>query len=112
MDRALSRAPRPAIVLLAAVGIPVVLVVAVLALGWSLQPGRLDPADVERDVAAQYETRAGVALELSCPEDMPRESGGVFLCRGTTGDGERLVVEVEIADPSDDAEYHWVDHPA
>jgi hypothetical protein len=77
-----------------------------------LGPGALDPADVERDVTAQFEQREGVAPELRCPEEMPPESGGVFFCRGTTGDGERLVVEVQIADPEDDLDYRWLDYPA
>ncbi len=99
-------------VLLAAVGIPVALVVAVVALVRAVGPGELDPAAVERDVAARFEEREGVALDLHCPDDMPRESGGVFLCRGSTAEGGRLVVEIQIADPTDDVAYHWLDYPA
>jgi hypothetical protein len=72
-----------------------------------LGPGELDAAQVQRDVAAQYEAREGVALELSCPDEMPVESGGVFACRGTTAEGEDLYVEIPIADPQEDVDYHW-----
>jgi hypothetical protein len=112
VDRTLSRLRKPAVALLAAVGLPVVLVVAVFLLLRAVGPGDLDPASVERDVAAEFEERGGVTLDLTCPDDMPRESGGVFLCRGTTAEGERLVVEIQIADPADDVDYRWLDYPA
>jgi hypothetical protein len=70
-------------------------------------PGALDPDQVERDVAAEYEEREGVSLDLACPEDMPPESGGVYTCEGTTADGESVDVEVRIADPEDDVDYEW-----
>jgi hypothetical protein len=73
----------------------------------SLGPGELDVAQVQRDVAAQYEAREGVALELSCPDEMPVESGGVFACRGTTAEDDDLYVEIQIADPGEDVDYHW-----
>ena len=73
----------------------------------SLGPGELAAAQVERDVAAQYEQREGVALDVRCAEDMPKESGGVFACDGTTAEGEDLYVEIQIADPGEDVDYHW-----
>ena len=73
----------------------------------SLEPGELDAAQVQREVAAQYEAREGVALDLSCPDEMPVESGGVFACRGTTAQREDVYVEIQIADPEEDVAYHW-----
>jgi hypothetical protein len=73
----------------------------------SLGPGELDAAQVERDVAAQYEQREGVAIDVRCEEDMPKESGGVFACDGTTSEGEDLYIEIQIADPGEDVDYHW-----
>jgi hypothetical protein len=79
----------------------------VLALVWSSGPGELDATEVEREVAAEYEGREGVAVELSCPDEMSMESGGVFPCRGTTEAGEDVYVEIQVADPEEDADYHW-----
>jgi hypothetical protein len=75
-------------------------------------PGALDPSEVERDVAAEYEGREGVTLDLDCPDEMPPESGGVYTCEGTTADGQEVDVEVRIADPEDDVDYVWEVFPA
>ena len=83
----------------------VLLAGGVTALG--LGPMTLDPAAVERDVAAQFEEGQGVALELSCPDDMEVASGEVYHCTGTTSAGEEVVIEIQIADSLDGA-YTWV----
>jgi hypothetical protein len=75
-------------------------------------PGALDPDEVERDVAAEYQAREGVTLDLDCPEDMPPASGEVYSCRGTRADGDAVDIEVQIADPEADVDYEWVVVPA
>jgi hypothetical protein len=70
-------------------------------------PSSLDAADVELDVAAQFEADHGVAVEMDCPDDMPVASGEVYPCAGTTPDGKAVYVEIQIADPEEDVDYHW-----
>ena len=75
----------------------------------ALPPPELDRTAVERDVASAFEQRGGVALDPDCPE-MPVASGEVYHCDGTTSDGERLTVEIQIGDKLDGS-YDWVDFP-
>lgn len=87
-------------------------VAAVLAVGLVLLvvrelPRGLDPAAVEREVAAEYEERTGVAVEVRCPEEMPENSGEVQPCEGARPDGEVVYIEIQIADPGEDVDYHW-----
>ena len=88
---------------LAVVGL-VGLVLAVRALA----PGELDPAAVERDVAAEFEERDGVGLDLDCPEDMAVASGETHVCHGTTSEGGQITVGIEISDELDGS-YRWWD---
>jgi uncharacterized protein DUF4333 len=66
----------------------------------------LDRGAVERDVAAQFEEREGVAVELDCPEEMTVESDAVYRCTGTTADGEDVTLEVRITEVVT-ASYTW-----
>ena len=50
-------------------------IAGVVVLVLALQSTVLDAAAVERDVAAQFEQREGVAIELDCPDDMKVEAG-------------------------------------
>jgi hypothetical protein len=73
----------------------------------AVSPGDLDPAEVEREVAAQFEAEHGVGVELDCPDDMPSGSGVVHPCAGVTADGTEVYVEIQIADPQEDLDYRW-----
>ena len=122
MDRALSGPAQPpvgrparrsSIARLAwATGLLVLGIAAVGGVLLYLGPFSLDTEEVERDVAAQFEAREGVSVDLSCPRDMPVESGGFFDCRGRTADGESVVVTIRVADPQDDVDYFWTSRPA
>jgi Domain of unknown function (DUF4333)/Collagen triple helix repeat (20 copies) len=68
---------------------------------------RLDPDAVERDVAAQYEQREGVRLDLSCDEDMNVRPGSTYQCDGRTGDGHDVTITIEVT--STDGDYTWSD---
>ncbi|WP_222266864.1 DUF4333 domain-containing protein [Modestobacter marinus] len=68
---------------------------------------RLDPDAVERDVAAQYEQREGVSLDLSCDQAMNVRSGRTYECAGTTGDGRDVTITIEVL--STDGDYTWSD---
>jgi len=92
---------------LAALGIPVLVVLAVVLDVRGATPSPLNAADVERDVAAQFEAAHDVAVELDCPDDMPVASGEVYPCTGATPDGSAVYVEIQIADPGEDVDYHW-----
>jgi hypothetical protein len=80
-------------------------VVAALTLGSTV----LDPAAVERDVAAQFEQVEGVKIRLNCPDDMKLESGAEYTCTGTTADGEEVRLAIRITDPPGDAKYTWTE---
>jgi hypothetical protein len=65
----------------------------------------LDRGAVERDVAAQFEEREGVALDLDCPKRMFVEPGRDYECEGTTADGEEVEIRITITD--EDGAYTW-----
>ncbi|UOY02516.1 DUF4333 domain-containing protein [Blastococcus sp. PRF04-17] len=104
MDRALSRTR-----ILAGAGVALVSLAAALAVvAWLLrQPQDLDAAEVERDVAAQFQAEHGVAVDLDCPDEMPTGSGEVHPCDGVTPDGDEVYVEIQIADPEEEFDYRW-----
>jgi hypothetical protein len=85
--------------LLVAAGVAVLLIVL-------LSYDQLDPAAVERDVAAQFQDREAVPIDLSCPADMKVEQGATYECSGTTEDGEDVTLVIEITD-EDSAAYTW-----
>jgi hypothetical protein len=68
----------------------------------------LDPTAVERDVAAQFEQREGVAIELTCPEEMAVKKDATYECRGTTADGESVTLRIAITDVTS-AAYTWTE---
>ena len=87
----------------------VLLVIAgVVVLVMQLQSTVLDPTAVERDVAAQFEQREGVAIELHCGDSMKVRSGATYTCQGTTADGESVTLKIAITDP-DTAAYTWTE---
>ena len=68
----------------------------------------LDPAAVERDVAAQFQQREGVAVQLDCPSDMTVEKGSVYTCTGTTAQGENVRLKITVTDATT-AAYTWTE---
>ena len=84
-----------------------VLVVAALAQGSGLGGTRLDPEAVQRDVAQQFEETEGVALDLTCDQDMTVEPGRSYQCEGRTADDERVTVTIRVTD--DEGAYTWSD---
>lgn len=80
-------------------------VVLVLAMGTTV----LDRAAAEEDVAAQFEEREGVGVELDCPQEMVLDAGRVYPCTGTTTAGEEIILEIRIAEPDDEVDYYWVE---
>jgi Domain of unknown function (DUF4333) len=101
--------PRSRVGLIAAVtaGILVLIAVAV-GLALSLSSTVLDRTAVERDVAAQFEEREGVAIDLSCAEEMKVERDATYECTGTTADGEDVTLQIAITD-EDSAAYTWTE---
>jgi hypothetical protein len=79
-------------------------VVAALTLGRTL----LDRVAVQRDVAAQFEEREGVGIDLDCPSDMQVEDGATYRCSGTTDDGEKVTLRITIED-AEGARYTWTE---
>ena len=75
-------------------------------------PSGLDSTSVEREVAVEYEQRTGDAVEVRCPEDMPKASGEVYACDGTRTDDGVIYIEIQIADPGSDPDYRWWTPPA
>ena len=89
-------------------GIALLVIAGVVVLVMSLQSTVLDPAAVERDVAAQFEEREGVALELDCDDDMEVDANATYECTGTTADGESVTLDIAITD-EDTAAYTWTE---
>jgi hypothetical protein len=84
------------------------LIAVVVVLVMSLQSTVLDPAAVERDVAAQFQEREGVSLELDCGDDMEVIEGATYECDGTTADGEWVTLRIAITDEKS-AAYTWTE---
>jgi hypothetical protein len=68
----------------------------------------LDPGAVERDVAAQFQEREGVGIELTCPGDMEVTANATYECSGTTAAGEDVTLQIEITDEAS-AAYTWTE---
>ena len=66
----------------------------------------LDPSAVQRDVAAQFEQREGVKVNLSCPQRMKVSNGATYQCSGTTAQGDKVTVDIRIVDQGT-AAYTW-----
>lgn len=96
-----SRRPRRLGLLLLAV----LLVAAALTLPSPFGSTRLDPAAVERAVAGQFEDREGIALDLSCAEELPVRAGATYSCAGRTTDGEPVTVTITLR--GEDGDYTW-----
>ncbi|HLM06044.1 MAG TPA: DUF4333 domain-containing protein [Blastococcus sp.] len=95
--------------LIAAVtGVVLLAIVGVVVLVLALQSKVLDRAAVERDVAAQFEEREGVAIDLSCTDEMQVDAGSTYECSGTTADGEDVTLRIRIED-EDSAAYTWTE---
>jgi hypothetical protein len=95
--------------LIAAVtGITLLVIAGIVVLVMALQPTVLDRAAVERDVAAQFEEREGVAIDLSCEDEMPVDPGATYECSGVTADDEEVTLQIRIED-EDSAAYTWTE---
>jgi hypothetical protein len=95
--------------LIAAVtAIVLALIAGAVVLIMSLQSTVLDPAAVERDVAAQFEERHGVAIDLSCAEEMEVDQGASYECTGVTADDEDVTLRITITD-EETAAYTWTE---
>lgn len=87
------------------VTLAVLLVVAALTLPSPLGSTRLDPAAVERAVAGQFQEREGVALDLSCEDDLPVRDGATYSCAGRTADGEPVTLTITLT--GENGDYTW-----
>jgi hypothetical protein len=84
------------------------LFVAAVLLNDALGGTVLDRAAVERDVAQQFQQREGVAVDLSCAEEMKVREGATYDCTGTTAAGEDVSLRIAITD-EDSAAYTWTE---
>jgi hypothetical protein len=84
------------------------LIAAVVVLAISQSSTVLDRSAVEADVAAQFEEREGVAIDLTCAEEMKVEADATYECTGTTADGEDVTLRIAITD-EDAAAYTWTE---
>ncbi len=92
------------IVALAAVAV-LVLAAAILLPTVVLAKTVLDPAAVQRDVAAQFQDQEGVGIELTCPTDMEVQVSSTYECTGTTEDSEDVTLVIEVTD--ENGNYTW-----
>jgi hypothetical protein len=85
-----------------------VLITGAVVLALTQSSTVLDRNAVERDVAAQFEEREGVAIDLHCAEEMEVRSDATYDCSGTTADGEDVLLQITITD-EDSAAYTWTE---
>ena len=86
----------------------VLLVTVAMVLAKVMGPTVLNRAAVERDVAEQFEQREGVAIDLTCDQEMRVEKGESYSCTGVTADGEEVELQITITDENF-AEYTWTE---
>lgn len=97
------------VVLIAGVTAGIVALVALGAvLALTMSSTVLDRNAVQQDVAAQFQEREGVAIDLECAEEMEVTSGATYECTGTTSDEEDVTLEVTITD-EETAAYTWTE---
>jgi hypothetical protein len=89
-------------------GVALLVIAAVVVMVMTLRSTVLDAASAERDVAAQFEQREGVAIELHCPDHMEVRAGATYVCRGKTADGESVTLRLAITDEKT-AAYTWTE---
>jgi hypothetical protein len=89
-------------------GVILVVIAAVVVLVMALQSTVLDASSAERDVAAQFEQREGVAIDLTCPHDMEVRRDATYTCTGKTADGESVTLRLTITDAKT-AAYTWTE---
>ena len=92
----------------AGTGVALLVIAGVVVLVIALQSKVLERAAVERDVAAQFEEREGVAVDLECADQMKVNTGSTYECTGTTADGENVTLQIRIED-EDSAAYTWTE---
>ncbi|TFV62443.1 DUF4333 domain-containing protein [Geodermatophilus sp. DF01-2] len=92
--------------LAAGIVVPAVLLVVAVVLARLLGDTVLDTGAVEDDVAEQFEQVEGVAVDLSCDDEMTVEQGADYECTGTTADGEEVTLRIVITDEVT-ASYTW-----
>jgi hypothetical protein len=85
----------------------VLVIGAAITLSFALGPTRLDPQAVQRDVAAQFEQRDHVAIDLSCDQSMDVRPGQAYRCTGTTARDEQVTITITIT--NEDGDYTWSD---
>jgi hypothetical protein len=68
---------------------------------------RLDPQAVQRDVAAQFQQREGVGIDVRCDQQMRVQEGRTYSCDGTTADDQQVTITITIT--SADGDYTWSD---
>ena len=90
---------------LVAVGLAIAAGVALLV--YVLSSTALRNSAVERDVAALFEERHRVAIDLECDERMIVRPGADYECEGTTADGEDVELLITITD--DQGNYTWAE---
>lgn len=95
--------------LIAAVTASIVAVIAIgVVLALTMSTTVLDRNAVQQDVAAQFEEREGVAVDLECDQEMEVASGATYECTGTTADGEDVTLQIAITDEAT-AAYTWAE---
>jgi len=92
--------------LVAGIVVPAVLLLVAVVLARVFADTVLDTSAVEDDVAAQFEEIEGVAIDLTCDDEMQVEQGADYECTGTTADGEEVTLRIVITDETD-ASYTW-----
>jgi hypothetical protein len=88
--------------------VALVVIAAAVVMVRTFQSTVLDAASAERDVAAQFQEREGVAIDLTCPGDMAVRKGATYTCTGKTADGEAVTLRLAITDAKT-AAYTWTE---
>jgi uncharacterized membrane protein len=89
-------------------GVALLVIAGAVVLVLSLQSTVLDAASAERDVAAQFEQREGVSVDLNCPNDMKVTAGATYTCTGKTANGESVRIKLAITNAKT-AAYTWTE---
>ncbi|SDN72277.1 DUF4333 domain-containing protein [Geodermatophilus sp. DSM 45219] len=92
--------------LVAGIVVPLVLLLVAIVLARLFGDTVLDTSAVEDDVAEQFQEIEGVAVDLTCDDEMQVEQGADYECTGTTADDEEVTIRIVITDEQT-AAYTW-----
>jgi hypothetical protein len=80
-------------------GTSILFVATLVVVGGCTRTKTLDAGSLDQQLASEMQGQLGVqGVTVSCPDDVPAESGRVFDCTATTPEGTTMTIQVTQTD--------------